>query len=332
MPDRRSRWCVRYTLSAGDAPARQAINQRGHWNRHHRSEIVRVIRIVRIVERNLTVQRKAYVPGVAALLAALLAGCTGGSGSGDTAEDAKPGEAGTTTAAAQPGRYRTLPEPCGAVGNNTLDSLLPGIEQLTDEDQREQAYAGESTLTYNTDRKVGCRWKVESTDATDHLLVDFERVVSYDNSVSDDTQAQELFATKVVAADLPEPVVSASPAPTPTESASGSASPSGTPTGTATPTDAASASVSPGADAESTAALQPRLLDGLGDEAFLDDELSTAGSTAQQRTVTVAFRTSNVIVTIEYVEQPATLGAVPDSKEMQDRAQKLAAQLVDAFG
>ncbi|WP_329275539.1 DUF3558 domain-containing protein [Streptomyces sp. NBC_01451] len=273
-------------------------------------------------------QRKAYVPGVAALLAALLAGCTGGSGSDDTAEDAKPGDSGTTTAAAQPGRYLTLPEPCVAVGHSTLDSLLPGIRQITDEDQREQAYDGESTLTYNTDRKVGCRWKVESTDATDHLLVDFERVVSYDNSVSDDSQATDLFATKVVAADLPEPVVSTTP--TGSASASGSPSPS-----SATPTDAASASASTSpdsdSDAESAAALQPRLLDGLGDEAFLDDELTPAGSTAQQRTVTVAFRTSNVIVTIEYVEQPTALGTVPDSKEMQDRAQKLASQLAGAF-
>lgn len=272
-------------------------------------------------------QRKAYVPGVAVLLAALLAGCTGGSGSDDTAEDAKPGDTGTTTAAAQPGRYDTLPEPCGAVSHDTLDSLLPGITQLTDEEQKEQAYEGESTLTYNTDRKVGCRWKVESTDATDHLLVDFERVVSYDNSVSDDSQATDLFATKVVAADLPEPIASVSA--TPTESASASPSESASPTSSATSTDTASASASP--DAESAAALQPRLLDGLGDEAFLDDELSSAGSTAQQRTVTVAFRTSNVIVTIEYVEQPATLGTVPDSKEMQDRARKLASQLAGAF-
>ncbi|ELP62269.1 DUF3558 domain-containing protein [Streptomyces turgidiscabies] len=279
-------------------------------------------------------QRKAYVPGVAALLAALLVGCTGGSGGGDTAEDAKPGDTGTTTPAAQPGRYLTLPEPCAAVGQDALDSLLPGIKEIADKDQREQAYAGESTLTYNTDRKVGCRWKVESTDATDHLLVDFERVVSYDNSVSDDSQATDLFATKVVAADLPEPVVSTTATPTaPTTSASPSST---TPT---TPTDAASASASTSApaspdadtDAESAAALQPRILDGLGDEAFLDDALSGAGSTAQQRTVTVAFRTSNVIVTIEYVEQPTTSGTVPDSKEMQDRAQKLASRLAGAF-
>lgn len=280
-------------------------------------------------------QRKAYVPGVAVLLAALLAGCTGGSGSDDTAEDAKPGDTGTTTAAAQPGRYDTLPEPCSAVSHDTLDSLLPGITQLTDEEQQEQAYEGESTLTYNTDRKVGCRWKVESTDATDHLLVDFERVVSYDNSVSDDSQATDLFATKVVAADLPEPIASASATESASPSDSASASPSSsatsTSTGTASASTSTSASPDASADAESAAALQPRLLDGLGDEAFLDDELSSAGSTAQQRTVTVAFRTSNVIVTIEYVEQPATLGTVPDSKEMQDRARKLASQLAGAF-
>lgn len=63
----------------------------------------------------------------------------------------------------------------------------------------------------------------------------------------------------------------------------------------------------------------------------MDDALSSSASTAQQRTVTVAFRTSNVIVTIEYEEQSATLGVAPDSKEMQDNAQKLAAQLADAL-
>jgi hypothetical protein len=46
----------------------------------------------------------------------------------------------------------------------------------------------------------------------------------------------------------------------------------------------------------------------------------------------VAFRTSNVMVTIQYEEQPAVVGAVPDSKEMQDKARKLAAQLADTLG
>lgn len=283
-------------------------------------------------------QRKAYVSGVAALLAALLAGCTGSSGDGGTTDDSNPGDAGTASAAAQPGKYRVLPEPCGAVSQGTLDSLLPGIKQLTDDEQRENAYAGEATPTYDTDRKVGCRWKVESTDATDHLLVDLERVVSYDTSVSDDTQAQQLFATKEDAADLPA-VASASATSDVATGESGDTS-TATPTGAASKSPSApsspSASPSGSSSPSSTtsvppADLQPRLLDDLGDEAFLDDALSSSGSTAQQRTVTVAFRTSNVIVTIEYEEQPATIGVTPDSKEMQDKARKLAAQLAETL-
>ncbi|WP_405949821.1 DUF3558 domain-containing protein [Streptomyces prunicolor] len=297
-------------------------------------------------------QRKAYVPGTAALLVALLAGCTSGSADSGTTDDANPGEAGTATAVAQPGKYRTLPEPCGVVGHGTLDSLLPGIKQITDAEQRETAYAGEATLTYDTDRKVGCRWKVESTDATDHLLVDFERVVSYENAVSDDNQAQTIFATKETAADLPEPTASAtaSDSASGSDSASASGSGAGSASGSATPSSSASATPSSSATSTSSSStsasgstsasasvsasptgLQPRTLADLGDEAFLDDALSSSGSTAQQRTVTVVFRTSNVIVTIEYEEQPATVGVVPDSQNMQDRARKLAAQLADSL-
>lgn len=279
-------------------------------------------------------QRKAYVSGVAALLVALLAGCTGGSGGGGATDDANPGDAGTASVVAQPGKYRTLPGPCSAVSQDTLDSLLPGIKQIADADQREKAYEGDATLAYDNDRKAGCRWKVDSTTATDRLLVDFERVVSYDNSVSDDTQAQELFAEKETAADLPEPTSSdsgssSSSASTPSTSSSPSAdassSASVSPSGSGSGSESASSSAAP-------ANLQPRTLDDLGDEAFLDDVLSGSGSTARQRTVTVVFRTSNVIVTIEYEEQPAAVGAVPDSKEMQDRARNLAAQLADTLG
>ncbi|MFE1928674.1 DUF3558 domain-containing protein [Streptomyces asoensis] len=271
-------------------------------------------------------QRKAYVPGVVALLAALLAGCTGGSDEGGSTDDSNPGQAGTATAAAQPGKYATLPEACGVVSRSTLDSLLPGIRQLADETQRDTAYAGEATLTYDTDRKVGCRWKVESADATDHLLVDFERVVSYDNAVSDDNQAEALFAKRVAAADLPAPAVSTSGSPSPSGSPSGSATASASPSATASATASASAS-----STVAPAELQSRLLEDLGDEAFIDDALGSSGSTAEQRTVTVAFRTSNVLVTIAYEEQPATVGVVPDSEEMQDKARKLAAQLDDSL-
>ncbi|MFZ4154360.1 DUF3558 domain-containing protein [Streptomyces pseudogriseolus] len=272
-------------------------------------------------------QRKAYGPGVAALLAAVLAGCTGSPDSGGQADDSNPGSAGTATQAAQPGRYATLPEPCGAVDGRTLEELLPGLAELTDEQQREKAYAGEATLTYDTDRKVGCRWKVESLAATDRLLVDFERVVSYDNAVSDDAQAEELFARKQEAAQLPEPTVTGSGSPSPSGSGASTApaDPGGSAPASGSPSSSASPSVAP-------SDLQPRVLEDLGDEAFLDDVLDRSGSTAQERTVTVAFRTSNVIVTVEYAEQPVTVGAVPDSKEMQDRARKLAAELSESLG
>ncbi|MFC9126897.1 DUF3558 domain-containing protein [Streptomyces sp. NPDC057099] len=281
-------------------------------------------------------QRKAYAPGIAALLAALLAGCTGSPDDGGTTDGSNPGDTGTASPAAEPGRYRTLPEPCTAVGESMLDELLPGIRQITDGEQREKAYEGEPTVTFDTDRKVGCQWKVDGREATDHLLVDFERVVSYDNAVSDDNQAEQLFAEREAGAHLPEPTAtesatSESPAAGSTPAGGSSAAPSGSPGSTSSPSSP-SGSSSPSTSTSATPTeLQPRVLEDFGDEAFIDDELSSSGSTAKQRTVTVAFRTSNVIVTIEYAEQPATVGVVPDSKELQDRAQKLASQLADSL-
>ncbi|MFD9193380.1 DUF3558 domain-containing protein [Streptomyces phaeochromogenes] len=286
-------------------------------------------------------QRKAYVPGVAALLAVLLAGCTGGSGNDDGTTDPKPGESATTPTAAQPGKYRTLPEPCAAVSHGTLDSLLPGIKQVTDEEQRERAYEGTATQTYDTDRKVGCRWKAQSTGATDHLLVDFERVVSYDNAVSDDDRATDIYLKRETAADLPEPVASsessdASESPESSSPSGSSPDPSGSPSGDSGSGPSSSSSGAEGdddsgsatpSDGSTPSALQPRTLDDLGDEAFLDDALSSS----RQRTVTVVFRTSNVVVTIQYDEQPATTTDVPSSKDMQDRARKLAGQLAGTF-
>ncbi|GAB2780647.1 hypothetical protein GCM10027073_11690 [Streptomyces chlorus] len=318
-------------------------------------------------------QRRAYVPGVAALLAALLAGCTGSSDDGSQSDHSNLGNADTASQAAQPGRYATLPEPCGVVSTRTLDELLPGIRELTDEAQRKKAYVGEAALTYDTDRKVGCSWKVESADATNRLVIALERVVSYDNSVSDDSQAEELFATKRTAADLPEPTATASGSTdtdddadkddgSPSTDPDASSSPSARPSGSSEPSEPSGSSGSSGSSSADAAAvtkpsgsgsgsgspsegesspaspsvppvdLQPRILDGFGDEAFIDDELSSSGSTVKQRSVTVAFRTSNVIVTIEYAEQPATVGTVPDSKEMQDRARKLASLLADSLG
>ncbi|WP_328554151.1 MULTISPECIES: DUF3558 domain-containing protein [unclassified Streptomyces] len=277
-------------------------------------------------------QRKAYVSGAAVLLAALLAGCTGGTGVGSSAPDSKGGDTGTTAPAAQPGKYRTLPEACGAADHDTLDELLPGIRQTSDETQQEKEYAGDATLTYDTDRRDGCNWKVDSASATDHLFVDFERVVSYDSAVSDESKAEELYGAKQTTADLPAPAASATGEAGPSPSPSGSATTPGD-DNTGAGGDNGDASGDPGAPSASAsqtpAELQPRVLDGLGDQAFIDDKLSTGSSTGRQRTVTVVFRTSNVIVTIEYAEQPTASAEAPDSKEMQDRAWKLARKLAD---
>ncbi|OEJ25667.1 hypothetical protein BGM19_21480 [Streptomyces agglomeratus] len=318
-------------------------------------------------------QRKVYVTGVA-LLAALTAGCTGGSGTDGSTADAKAGEANTSVAA--PGKYRTLREPCGSVDRGILRDLLPGAATLPEE-QQEKAYDGTAAVTYDTDRRVGCKWKVDSPAATHHLLVDFERVVSYDADVSDDDRAEEVFAKQETAADLPAPTRSPDADPDEgadpddggaTEDGEGdsSASPgsgssddpptappskaAGKPGGdstTATPDSSAdSATEGPtggasdsatgaggnsGAVAQAPEGLEPRTLAGLGDAAFLDDALVRSGSTAQRRTVSVVFRTSNVIVTVQYSEQPTTTNDLPDSKELQEKTQALARRLAEQF-
>lgn len=47
--------------------------------------------------------------------------------------------------------------------------------------------------------------------------------------------------------------------------------------------------------------------------------------------MSVVFRTSNVIVTIRYTAQPALSTEVPDSKELQEKAQALGEKLVDGL-
>ncbi|MGP4003820.1 hypothetical protein [Streptomyces sp. 8N706] len=311
-------------------------------------------------------QRRAYVPGAAlaaALLTAGLTGCSGGPDDGG-AEDAKPGGPTTTAPAAQPGRYRTLPEPCGAVGAGTLRSLLPGIDSLEAE-ERKKAYDGQASITYDTDRRVGCRWKAETEAGTRHLAIDFERVVSYDPAVSDDDRAQELYDKKAAAADIPA-VAPSGGAEEDGEGASASASESAAdqadPAGTTGPSDAsdpsadasadpsgrtgegdetgeagragktggepgADSSESPSTDAGADPDTAPRPLDDLADIAYLDDRLATADS-GVHRDIEVVFRVSNVIVTVQYDQWSALQADLPESQDLQSKAQRLAEELV----
>jgi hypothetical protein len=281
----------------------------------------------------------AYASGLAALLVALLAGCTAGGEADSATTDAKPG--GPTMTPAPPGKYRTLREPCGSVDRSTLKDLLPGADSLPD-DQQQKLYRGTPAVTYDTDRRVGCSWKVDSPDASHQLAIDVERVVSYDPQVSDEDKARQVYATKETAADL---AVEPSTGPSTHDGDANTQQPDTPPTASGTTTDPAlnaqsgsqsgtssgtsGAPSDPSSETSKDGGLEPRHLDGLGNEAFLDDALGQSGSAAQHRMVSVVFRTSNVIVTVQYTEQPAHPTVVPDSKELQEKARGLARRLAD---
>ncbi|RPK81932.1 MULTISPECIES: hypothetical protein [Streptomyces] len=280
----------------------------------------------------------AYVPGVA-LLAALVVGCSAGADSNANGVDSKAGSPAVTPA--PPGKYLTLPAPCRAVPRSTLKDLLPGAAELPG-DQQEKVFRGAASVTYDTDRKVGCSWKSDAPDATRSLFIDFERVVSYDPAVSDDHRAGTVYAKKEKAAGLSS---SATPGPdaeknagTPGEKDKGK----GEGSGEGEPEDAAgdatasadpssTSSPSGGGSGSAEDALPSRVLDDLGDAAFLQDLPTRAGSTAQHRTVSVVFRTSNVVVTVRYAEQPALVTQVSDSRELQEKAQALARKLAETL-
>ncbi|MBQ1108552.1 DUF3558 domain-containing protein [Streptomyces anulatus] len=283
----------------------------------------------------------AYVPGVA-LLAALVVGCSAGSDSNANGADSKAGS--PTVTPAPPGKYLTLPAPCRAVPRGTLKDLLPGAAELPG-DQQEKVFRGSASVTYDTDRKVGCSWKSDAPNATRSLSIDFERVVSYDPAVSDDDRADTVYAKKERAAGLSS---SATPGPdaekntgTPGEKGKGKGAdaekpedPAGDAPASADPSPSGGAAGEGGAGGSSVGpedALPSRVLDNLGDAAFLHDLPTRAGSTAQHRTVSVVFRTSNVVVTVRYAEQPALVTQVPDSKELQEKAQALARKLAETL-
>ncbi|MFJ7130508.1 DUF3558 domain-containing protein [Streptomyces sp. NPDC098101] len=297
-------------------------------------------------------QRKWYAPGrtgstartavVLALgLGAGLAGCSSGAPADDVKVDAK---AGIASAAAPPGRYRTLFEPCGSVPQTVLKEMLPGAAALPDP-ERDRTYRGTAAVTYDTDRRVGCSWRADTPETSHRLSLDIERVVSYDTAVSDDDRAQEVYVRKQLAAGVPLPPTAP---PEPTGTPGGTTGPSGTTTtppahkpttaadaATTAPTPTATASTAPvsggptPSGAPASTGLESRVLEGLGEVAYLDDVLGNAGANSRQRSVSVVFRTSNVIVTVSYREETTGLSEAPDSTELQERARKVARLLAD---
>ncbi|MGH8921961.1 MAG: DUF3558 domain-containing protein, partial [Actinomycetes bacterium] len=245
---------------------------------------------------------RQVLPGIL-MLTALMAGCSGGTGAGTTS-DSKAG--GATPVAAPPGKYRSLPSPCKAVDVKRLKAMLPAAATLTSE-QRDQLYAGSADTSYDGDRRVGCRWKAQTPEETRLLSVGFERVVSYDRAASsDDDKAKQVYERRLADAHLPAPLPSTNPTPGATTSpapgttpapgpdpgavAVPSTAPSTAPSTTASapPAGAPAGSAPAGSPAPSATPTPPelgsRVLEGLGDAAFVEDRLSAAGSAAQSRT------------------------------------------------
>ncbi|SEC12051.1 hypothetical protein SAMN05428945_2090 [Streptomyces sp. 2224.1] len=312
--------------------------------------------------------RKPFVPGaalvVAAALAAGLTGCSGDSSPDGGAADAKSGDASSSSQAAEPGRYQTLPEACGLPSRKAIHSMLPGDGQDLSDAEARKIYGGVADITYDTDRRVGCRWTRETTAGTRHLGLDIQRVVSYDAATSDEDKAQGIYDKKKLAAQIPSGGAGspspAAPSPSSTpkgkdkgegtvtnstkekDATGGSAAGASTPGGSATqksgkapsgsPSQASDPSADPSTDpsTDPSGSTAPRVLDDLGDAAFLNDKLVTADS-GVHRDVTVVFRTSNVIVQLTYDQWSTDKSMLPDSQELQDKARSLATELSDSL-
>ena len=252
-----------------------------------------------------------------AAVAALLASCSGSGGSGAASGSAGVSSRTDTASAAPPGKYQTLPEPCGSVDNKTLHVMLPNSRN----------YAGTAALAYDPDRRVGCRWTGTLQGGTRYLTVDFERIVSYDPTVSDDDKAAQQFEQMAQAAHIPGAAPNGPSGPSASAATSAPASGTATPAPTASP----SASISPAPNDGATAGdTTPRRVGGIGDAAYLNDALTTVDS-AIHRDVTVVFRISNVLVTVEFSQWSTDKTVVPPSVNLQLGAFGLAQQLARSF-
>jgi hypothetical protein len=248
-----------------------------------------------------------------------LAACTGG-GSDSADGDGKSSPATDETfSPAPPGKYKTLPQPCIAVDLDTLKAVVPGAKD----------YSGTESLTYDTDRRVGCTWHARTPDGAGHsLVIDMQRVVSYDPAVSDEIEAKTDFDTQAALASIP-PLPLPGSTPTTSPPASSTATPSGTATGSADSAGGTGGGDTAGQAAGGGQDWGPRRLTDVGNAAYIYDTLTPAKGTAAgaRRDVTLVFRTANVLVSIRYGASAAPDAAAPQSADVQQSAQKIARQL-----
>ncbi|WP_333769125.1 hypothetical protein [Streptomyces sp. IBSBF 2435] len=235
-----------------------------------------------------------------------LGACTGG-GTDNASSDSKSARLNAgTVSPAPPGKYRTLPQPCIAVDLDTLKALVPGGLD----------YSGTESLTYDTDRRVGCSWRATTPDGSSRsLAIDLERVVSYDPAVSDEVEAKSDFDDQAATASIP-------PLPLP-----GSTTTTSPPTTQTSGTTGTSGTGAPTGPAGNSADLAPRRLTDVGNAAFINDVPATKKGGVARRDVTLVFRTANVVVNIRYTQSSPADAAPPQSADLQGGAQKVAEQL-----
>lgn len=257
------------------------------------------------------VQGRAAATGLAL---AVVAGCALAACSADLSGASEGGEGasgGGASGPAQQGRYSALPEPCGTLDGEVLRELLPGGAS--------EEYAGEPAVTYDTGRRVGCAWTVPSRDGNRALEIDFERIVSYDPEVSDDDQAALDFALRAEEAGVALPDAEDGDAgdaeeADETEEAAGGLN-----------TQDADGAGDAAADTDAPAS---RPVADLGHAAFLDETHAPGSATASSghRNVTLAFQSSNVIVTVR-VEATGDGSVTPSGDTLQGDAERVARQL-----
>jgi hypothetical protein len=252
---------------------------------------------------------------------AALTSCSGPGGSAGAPDGTDVSSGNNTMPTAPPGKYQTLPEPCGSVGSQILHAILPSSQNDT----------GTAVLTYDPDRRAGCKWSGTVQGGTRNLSVDFERVVSYDPTVSDDDKTAQEYEQMAQAAHIPGPDSGTSPSPpTPASAPAPAKAPapaSGTPTPTSSPLPSNSPAPSDSAEASDAT---PRRINGIGDAAYLNDVPTTVEGSLH-RDVTVAFRIANVLITVQLSQGSNDKTAVPPSADLQLGALELAQQLVKSF-
>jgi hypothetical protein len=312
--------------------------------------------------RRTAITTRAGALSAAVLLLGLTACNTGFNGN----DGVNGGSSPATSPVSQPGRYSGLPEPCGAPEQDRLAALLPGADaaaltgdSLATYDNGRRAacdWASEDAgtsyqLTVDFLRVIS--YDPEISD-NDQAALDFaDRADQAAIPRSGDTRDEDDGDAEAGPddGDTAEPGATGDTGdtgedPDTDESATGDGD-DGSETGTATdPDDTTDPDADPdpgdgtgtgtaGEPAEDlngatrpTGELAPRLLDGIGNAAYIDDRLSEDGT---RREISLVFHTANVIVVIDYSMSAGEAARLPRSAALQETVRALAGQVTGRF-